>query len=56
MGLGTPGYHPFFHGMFHEINHPAMGYLHVWKPPDPIGISMRLSHYEKHYEKHIIDY
>ena len=22
---GTPSYHPFFFGIFHELNHPAIG-------------------------------
>ena len=31
---GTPSYHPFWFGMFHEINHPAIkGYPHFRKPP-----------------------
>ena len=30
---GTPSYHPFWFGMFHEINHPAIkGYPHFRKP------------------------
>ena len=26
---GTPSYHPFFFGIFHELNHPAIGYPHI---------------------------
>ena len=30
---GTPSYHPFLDGIFHDINHPAIkGYPHLWKP------------------------
>ena len=29
---GTPVNHPLITGMFHEINHPAMGVSHLWKP------------------------
>ena len=28
---GYPSYHPFIDGMFHEINHPAIG-VPPWKP------------------------
>jgi hypothetical protein len=24
---------PFLFGILHEINHPAIGYPHLWKPP-----------------------
>ena len=31
---GTPSHHPFSIGIFHEINHPAMGLPPwLWKPP-----------------------
>ena len=30
---GTPSHHPYFHGIFHEINHPAIGVPPwPWKP------------------------
>ena len=32
--LGVPpSHHPFEDGNFHEMNHPAIGYPHLWKPP-----------------------
>ena len=30
---GTPSYHPFLDGIFHEINHPAMGVLPFFRKP-----------------------
>ena len=30
----TPGYHPFLDGIFHELNHPAVGYPHDYGSPD----------------------
>ena len=31
--IGVPPYHPLLDGIFHEINHPAMGVPHLWQPP-----------------------
>ena len=31
--MGVLPNHPFIDGIFHAINHPAMGYLYFWKPP-----------------------
>jgi hypothetical protein len=29
---GTPSYHPFIDGIFHEINHPFLG-IHIYGNP-----------------------
>ena len=31
--IGVPPVLIHFSGIFHEINHPAMGVPHLWKPP-----------------------
>ena len=30
--IAVPPNHPLIDGIFHEINHPAMGVPHLWKP------------------------
>jgi len=32
-GWKPPKFHPFVHRVFHEINHPFLGYPYFWKHP-----------------------
>ena len=54
---GTPSHHPFLDRIFHETNHPAIGYLHR-KPPchrendnKPLGFGGSLSSDKPHIIK-----